>query len=204
MRYFLFLMAALSWLSGCASKQDVGGGATVAALIVAVPLLPFAEVYHVINDTQGKAKDQLVQWREHFDPVYQKRIDIIMSQNPITDAELRFNQQNIVFFPTERGSDTYIGLLWAQYDIDGAKNQQMIDNDPFLTHMQVLLVNDPTHEKVASYKYHSAIHDCFVEKAFNYKAAFNIRMSELSNLYAPNNLIKKSATKCLGQQFEQS
>jgi hypothetical protein len=171
---------------------------------VVAPLIPFAEAYHVINDTQGKAQEQLTQWRARFDPVYQKRVDIITIQNPVTDAELRFNQQSIVFFPAERESNAYLGLLGGQYDIDGVKNQQIIDGDPFLTYMQVLLVNDPTHEQVASYKYYSQIHDCFIQKAFEYKAAFNIRMSELSNLYAPNRSIKQSATKCVGPQFEQS
>jgi hypothetical protein len=70
--------------------------------------------------------------------------------------------------------------------------------------MQVLFFPDPTQEKVVGYKCHSPIHDYFVEKSIEYKATFNIRISELSDLYAPNKSIKKRATKYVGPQFEHS
>ncbi|MGK0440153.1 MAG: hypothetical protein ACJATK_003118 [Paracoccaceae bacterium] len=60
--------------------------------------------------------------------------------------------------------------------------------------MQVLFFPDPTQEKVAGYKCHSPIHDYFVEKSIEYKAAFNIRMSELIGLYAPNKTTREQNT----------
>jgi hypothetical protein len=52
--------------------------------------------------------------------------------------------------------------------------------------MQVSFFPDLTQEKVTGYKCLSQIHDYFVEKSIKYKATFNIRMSELSGLYASN------------------
>lgn len=196
MRKFLLLLVALQLLSGCVSKRDLGGVATVTLLLVAVPLVPFSEAYHLINDTEGKAQEKLKLWREGFDPIYTERINIIMSRDPTLDAEIKFHEKNIAFFPTERSSELYIGMHWGKYEIDGEQNQKVIDSDQFLTNMQLLFANDPTHEKVAGYKYHSPIYCRFEEKAFAYRAAFNQKMSELSGLYSPNTSNKPISTKC--------
>ena len=190
MRKILTLFIISLILNGCASKQNLGGVATVSALLVAVPLVPFAEAYHVINDTKGKAKKQLELWQEQFDPVYEKRIEIIEGRNPIADAEAKFHEGKVAFMPAMYQSGLYVGLLWNQDKTDGDANQTIINNDELLSYLQALLSNDPLHEKEAGYKYHSPIDDCFTAKVFDYKAAFNKKMSELSGKYSPNKALK--------------
>ncbi|WP_100642770.1 hypothetical protein [Alteromonas facilis] len=202
MRKFLVLLFLIPFLSGCASKQDLGGIATVSALLVSVPLVPFAEAYHVINDTEGKAKVRSEQWRMHFDPIYQKRIEIIAARNPEDDAKSKYFEQKIAFFPTMRQSDLYIGMIWGKHEIDGEKNQTVIDGDELLSSLQLLFENDPTHEEVAGHKYYSLVYDCFIEKTFVYRASFNKKMSELSGQYTPNNSTKQSAAKCESQDIQ--
>ena len=51
--------------------------------------------------------------------------------------------------------------------------------------------------EVQGYKYHSPIHDCFTVKVFDYKVAFNKKMSELSGKYSPNKVLK-SELKTVG------
>lgn len=177
-----FLLIPL--LAGCVSKQDLGGLATLSALIVAVPLVPVAESYHVINDTEGKAVEQQQQWRASFDPVYQQRIAIIDNRDPRADAERKFAANTIGFFPIERDSKFFIGMIWGKDNVDGVANQQIIDSDEELTTLQQLFADDPTHQKVAGHRYNSPIYDCFVAKAFTYRKVYNQRLSELSGLYS--------------------
>lgn len=179
---WFFLICPL--LAGCVAKQDLGGLATVSALIVAVPLVPVAEAYHVINDTEGKASAQQQQWRASFDPVYQKRIAIIDNLDPRADAERKFAANTLGFFPIERDSKFLIGMNWGKNDVDGVANQQIIDSDEELTNLQQLFADDPTHQKVAGHRYNSPIYDCFVAKAFTYRKVYNQRLSELSGLYS--------------------
>lgn len=177
-----FLLIPL--LAGCVSKQDLGGLATLSALIVAVPLVPVAEAYHVINDTEGKAVEQQQQWRASFDPVYQQRIAIIDNRDPRADAERKFAANTIGFFPIERDSKFFIGMIWGKDEVDGVANQQIIDSDEELTTLQQLFADDPTHQQVAGHRYNSPVYDCFVAKAFTYRKVYNQRLSELSGLYS--------------------
>ncbi|CAI8154602.1 MAG: Uncharacterised protein [Pseudidiomarina mangrovi] len=177
-----FLLIPL--LAGCVSKQDLGGLATVSALVLAVPLVPVAEAYHVINDTEGKAAEQQLQWRASFDPVYQQRIAIIDNRDPRADAERKFAANTLGFFPIERDSKFLIGMNWGKNEVDGVANQQIIDSDEELTTLQQLFADDPTHQKVAGHRYNSPIYDCFVAKAFTYRKVYNQRLSELSGLYS--------------------
>ncbi|XQF93733.1 hypothetical protein ACOBV9_08730 [Pseudoalteromonas espejiana] len=190
MRQILVLVLSIQLLVGCTSKQDLGGIATVSALVVALPLIPFAEAYHAVNDTDRKAKAQLDIWRQQFDPVYQKRVEVILDRDPIADAQQVFNDNKVVFMPAMYRSGLYVGLIWNHEKTDGKANQAIIDNDELLTYLQTLLSNDPLHEKEAGYKYHSPMHECFSAKVFDYKAAFNKKMSELSGKYSPNKALK--------------
>jgi len=58
--FFTIIIASL--ISSCAStdkkrNETLAAISTVSAIAVAVPLVPFAEVYHIINDTKGKDKE---------------------------------------------------------------------------------------------------------------------------------------------------
>jgi len=191
MRNFLYFFIVVLCLGGCASKQDLGAIATVSAIAVAVPLMPLAETYHVINDTKGKAKKQREIWRKQFDPIYKKKLETLLSRNPIADAIQNYNENKIVFIPGKSNNDLYVGLRSGNEPIQGKLNRDIIDNDEFLTSIHNLLSNDPTHEREAGYKYNSEIYDCFSIKVFDYKAEFNTKMSELSGKYSPYNNVKR-------------
>ncbi len=193
-KILIFLITSLL-LNGCASKQGLGGIATVSALVVALPLIPFAETYHAINDTQGKAKAQQEQWRLQFDPVYKERIKLIEARNAIVDAENIFNNSDVAFLPVTYQSGLYTGLIWNNEKTNGEINQKLIDNNDFLKYIQSLLSDDPVHEKTANYRYHSRIHDCFESTVFDYQSAFNQKMSALSGKHSTNKIAKSDRFK---------
>lgn len=188
---FLYFFVVILLLGGCATKQELGAITTGSALAVAVPLTPLTEAYHAINDTEGKATQQREKWQKQFDPIYEKKIETILSRDPIADAILKYNENKIVFIPGMSSIELYVGLRWDTEKTYGELNQEIIDNDKFLTFILKLLSNDPVHEKEAGYKYNSQTYDCFAIKVFDYKAAFNTKMSELSGKYSPNKNLKR-------------
>ncbi len=190
MRIIMPIVLTLHILTGCVSKQTLDGVATVSAISAALPLIPFAEAYHAVNDTKGKAKTQRERWRQQFDPVYQKRIDAILARDPDADARRAYDENSIAFYPMTYKSNLYVGLIWNQKNTSGEINQAIIDNNELLKYLQILLSNDALHEKEAGYKYHSPTHDSFSAEAFQYKATFNKKMSELSGKHSPLKKLK--------------
>ena len=166
-------------LQAC-TKQELGGVATVSALLLAVPLVPFAEAYHLINDTDGKNKKAREAWRAQFDPIYAERTAIIQARKPADDALALFNEGTVAFLPTVPGSGYYHGLSSVGAAFKDPENQSVIADNEFLLSMQTLMEDDPLHEETANYRYHSPTYDAFNEASKIYKTAFNQRMSQLS------------------------
>lgn len=160
-------------------------------MLVAVPLVPFAEAYHVINDTDGKAKKQLEVWRAQFDPVYAERTKLISARSAKIDAESFYNQGIIAFFPSVPSNGVYSGLKYERGNSDYKKNQQIISANESLKSLQDLMADDPLHTESAGWRYHSEILEQFRATAFDFKVEFNQRMSELSGRHSPSKKTNK-------------
>ncbi len=182
MRKILVCMLMLLLCQAC-TKRELGGVATVSALLLAVPLVPFAEAYHVVNDTKGKAKQQQEIWRAQFDPVYAKRAELIALRDPKNDADYYYASGSIIFFPSMPTSEIYPGLSHTETKINTQLNQARIAQDETLSALQQLLSEDPLHTKTAGWKYTSDTLDRFEKLSRQYKTQFNVRMAELSVLH---------------------
>jgi len=190
MKHIAGLLIISLGISGCISRESVSGAATVTSLLLAVPLVPFAETYHVINDSKGKAREKSEQLRQQFDPVYQQRIAIIDERDPNNDAIERFQQGTVAFLPNIRGISIFNGLLSQVSNESGEANQAVLDGDEFLTSLQALLANDPLHDSEYIIHYNSSVYDCFFAKSFIYKLKFNQQMSALSGRYELSDYLK--------------
>ncbi|MBA6250792.1 MULTISPECIES: hypothetical protein [unclassified Colwellia] len=190
MRKLIVWMFILFLSQGC-TKQQLGGVATVTALLVSVPLIPFAEAYHVINDTDGKAKEQREIWEAQFDPVYIARTDLINIRNPEFDAESLYRKGHVAFFPSVPSNGIYPGLKYEMENSNYKENQLTISNNVDLNSLQVLMAKDPLHKETAGWKYNNDVFRTFWDTGLKYKVNFNQRMSELSELHSPNKKINK-------------
>jgi hypothetical protein len=110
-RTYLPVLFSTILLTGCSTEtvnQNLGGVATASALIVALPLIPFALPFSAAEQIKEKKKDEALY--EKLDPVYQKRIEMIKARSPKADAGEAWNEKAIAFLPTTRGGDNYWGL----------------------------------------------------------------------------------------------
>ncbi len=179
MHRITIIIIVLALLSSCAStdsdtNQTLGGLATVSALLVALPLIPFTEAYHAINDTEGK----LIKEREHleqrFDPVYAERTKLIEARDPAADATVVLNQGNVVFLPSVPKARMIPGIPYQESieAIDFDLNQSIINNSEFLTYLLTLMDKDPIHESEGKF-YFGEQYKIFIQAGFTYKEAFN-------------------------------
>lgn len=183
-------------LIGCVSKRDLGGIATVSALVVAVPLVPFVEAYHVINDSDGKMKAQSKAWRTQFDPVYLQRTQLLSERNAKLDALYVYKNTGEAYIPSVYEGDILFGVIYWKQKINAPQNQQIILKSPLLADIQQLVYDDPTHVKVAGYKYHSDAYDCFTIEKIKYMVAFNQAMSSHTKRYSMDNNVPIGNITC--------
>ena len=150
----------------------MGGIATASALVVAMPLIPFAIPYSAIQQSQERKRDKALY--EKLDPVYQQRIEMIKARSPKADAEAAWKENTVVFLPTTHGGDNYWGLEGTEYNLkNGKENQGQIDANKFLSYLQTLLSDDPLQQQVQVWndKYRE-----FLEVCWAYEEAFNLEM----------------------------
>jgi hypothetical protein len=183
--------------SGCAStpaerEQQLGGLATVSALVVALPLIPFTETYHALNQTEKKLREKREYWESVFDPVYAERIEMIKGRSPEADAELIFSQGAEVYFPSLLNEVTRFDLgalypgveeLWDA-DPDKKANYERAKSNELSNYMWNLMSKDPTHieaEEESDVTYFSDVWKKFIGARFGYMERFNLRMYHLSN-----------------------
>jgi hypothetical protein len=184
-------------LSGCASdpqerEQQLGGLATVSALVVALPLIPFTESYHALNQTEKKLREKREYWESVFDPVYAERIEIIDSRSPEQDAELVFSQGTEVYFPSLLNKVTRFDLgalypgvenIWNE-DPDKKMNYERSQANELTQYMWTLMSEDPSHLKAEhedDVTYFSEVWKRFISSRFTYMERFNLTMHQLSN-----------------------
>jgi hypothetical protein len=178
MRTFNACFLAVSALSACTAndvKQTEGALVTTSALLVALPLIPFAEAYHALNDTNGKARANGELWRKTFEPIYSERTALIKKRDPAADAQTAAAQKHIAFLPSIPGAGFYPGVEQEAPNTDRSSNTKTIQNSDFLSYLQTLMDDDPKdkNEKEIGYRSGSAVYKEFQAASWRYKFAFN-------------------------------
>lgn len=183
--------------AGCASnpaerEQQLGGLATTSALVIALPLIPFAETYHILNQTEKKLRKEKEYWESVFDPIYTERIKLIKERSPEYDAEIIFTKGTEVYFPSLLREIPQFNLgalypgveqLWSE-DPDKKLNYERARSDELANHMWILMSDDPMHIKAKKeFKiiYFSRVYQNFIQLRLRYKERFNLTMYKLFN-----------------------
>ncbi len=176
-------------LTGCATtssdtEQTLGAVATVSAMAVALPLIPFAEAYHTINQTEKKLKAEREKWESILDPIYKERTKLILERSPETDAQELLKQNVTVYFPSLLGEITNFDLgtfypgvenIWES-DPDKKENYERVMSNSLSKYLWTLMSNDPAHENSESSHYFSGIYKTFISARFEYMEKFNLTM----------------------------
>ena len=179
----VFAIVTLGLLTGCAGEAKGGDGAaglaTASALVVALPLIPFAGAYHAVSGDVRKDAQRLEQMNEALDPIYEKRIAIIEKLNPIKAAEQVHGEGIEAYLPHMSGFQIYPGLKNTDV-VDARANADKIQANELLHYLQTLTDNDPAQSDERYKDYYSPTYQRFRHLGSQYKASFNVRMRELS------------------------
>ncbi|MES1939082.1 hypothetical protein T5B8_02495 [Salinisphaera sp. T5B8] len=186
----LCLLVATFGHVSCASNapresRDVehgGGGAlaglaTVSALMVALPLIPFVETYDWINNTDEKRRAKRRALAAHFAPIYAERTRRIRARAPKADANQLADRGVHVLLPSTPGGVVYPGLAhdrWA--DVDHERNADKIAADPLAVELMQLMAPDAVQDEHAESHYSGQAWRDFIDAYFDYKTAFNEQM----------------------------
>jgi hypothetical protein len=174
----LSMFVVLLFVAGCSTdsiNQELGGVATVSALTVALPLIPFAGAYHAISGDIRKEKEKERIIQEKLNPIYQKRIEMVKARLPKADADQVW-KDGVTAFLSAAGRDggIYPGLESTEFNLkDHEENQRRIDSSNFLTYLQTLLSDDPLQQQARTF---SRKHNEFFDVCLNYEESFNREM----------------------------
>ncbi len=106
-RTFLpLLLAASLATSGCTSSdlRDTGETlATTSAILVAIPLAPFAEGYHALSGDVKKRAEAFRAESARLDPIYEQRRQMLAARIAADDANAVARDGFIVFLPPTAG-----------------------------------------------------------------------------------------------------
>lgn len=178
---FLFLAAvALTVLgSSCTTKQQGAELATASALVVGLPLIPFAGAYHAYHIASGdwrserKAEKQL---REILDPVYEKRIKLIQQRDPTADAKQAWLSGSTAFLPSLPRGNIFPGLEHTEFNLKegfGAENYKKVLQSELLNYLETLMGKDPVHVQSGNVNYFTETYKQFIHVSWRYREAFN-------------------------------
>ncbi len=168
-------LAAIIFATGCSTEsanQNLGGIATVSALVVALPLIPFALPISAIEQNKDRKSDEALYAK--LDPVYQKRIEMIEARSPKADAEKSWNEGTSAFLPSLPNGNYYGGLETTGYNLkNGEENAKEIAANKLLTYLQTLLSDDPLQQQVQNW---NDTYKEFLHARWDYEKAFNLEM----------------------------
>jgi hypothetical protein len=180
-RLLLSVLALIT--ASCETSQDreqaLGGLATVSAMVVAMPGIPFAMAYRAIADQhESKVQREL---RARLDPVYEKRIDMIRQRDAVADANHAIETGALALLPTMPHGSIFDGLeragLFGNKEF-AARNDEQVQKSEFLRYLETLTSNDPVQVQNQKYTYFSETYRRFIDARRAYKEPFNKRMYE--------------------------
>jgi len=167
---------AAGLLAGCSTQQagqELSGVAMGVGPIVALPLLPLMIPYAVIQDrADAKERKSDRELYKILDPVYRKRIQMIMTRSPQADADKVWSEQKTVFLGGNYPQGM-AGLEGTGFSFSPEYNQKQIAGDEFLTALQNLLSPDPLQSQAHQW---SGTYIQFNQSREEYEKAFNIEM----------------------------
>ena len=184
------LLAILVLTTGCKNfggGSDLAGVATASALVVALPLIPLAETYHIVNRTGKKQKVDKEYLMSVFDPIYAERTRLISERSPEDDALVLIDQGIVVYFPSSNpNSDQY--NVYPGVFMPGSKNELIKDMDDRANYEKImsnelgrylwnLMSKDPSHESLETTRsnlYLSNTFRAFIAARFDYMERFNL------------------------------
>ena len=186
MKKFVTLLACVILvLTGCSANQAKQTGealAATSALLVALPLIPVAEAYHALNDTNGKSAASFDAWRQAFDSSYSEKTQLIQQRDPVVDARTIAAEGAFAYLPTIPGSSFYPG---RRDEIDAATrmaNNVTIERNELLRYLQELMADDPkdNDKKEVGYRLNQkSAYPRFSATGYAYKEAFNKEVAAL-------------------------
>lgn len=179
-KVFTYILISMPCFS-CASNdkkhnETLAAISTVSAIVVAIPLLPFAEAYHVINDTEGKNRERAARLAEKFDPIYLERIEIIESRNPEVDANQLIERGAVLLLPSVLGGGIFPGLKYEQTkSLDREQNTKTISENDLASYLSALMGKDSAHQELGEFYYGDPFKK-FISTGWSYKEIFNTIM----------------------------
>ena len=199
MRFLLFLLPLL--VAGCAS-QGAAGLATVSAVAVGGALSPIGEAYHAASGDDEKVRAKIEAINTRFDPICKKKIEAILSRDPIADARLLHRAGIVALLPSMPGLTIYPGLWAPRYDISKITHGRSSAQSSKLYLELEELMNPESkdfRQPKEEHRYHSPVFTHFVDTALAYKAAFNREVYRLESDEKPNQ--QSSLRNTLAQPF---
>jgi hypothetical protein len=174
---YLSVFVMFMFVAGCSTDPTsrtiaLGDAATASALLVTLPLIPFADAYHAISGDIRKEKEKERIIQEKLNPIYQKRIEMVKARSPKADADQTW-KEGVTAFLSSLGRDggLYPGLESTEYNLkDQEENQRRIDGGNFLTYLQTLLSDDPLQQQARNF---SEKHNEFMNVRWEYEESFN-------------------------------
>lgn len=158
------------------AQQELAGVATGSALVVALPLIPFAATYHIVSGDLRREKKAEQQLRELLDPVYQERIKMIEQRNPVADATQAWSSGARALLPSIPNGNIFPGLERTEFHLKqdfAAKNYAELSNFEFLRYLEQLMGKDPVHLQHANINYYSETYKQFLHTTWRYRESFN-------------------------------
>jgi len=174
-------------LFGCKSsdvKQNAGGVATVSALVVALPLIPFAEGYHLLSGDIRDLKAKAAAVKMKLDPVYEERLRLIQNRNPVADARTVVAEGCELFLASVPDGVVFPGYFdpGAGATIPSDPRPSQSSKSPTYRFLEELMDQDPLHkesERLGVY-YSGPAYTAFLRAGWSYEESFNHEIARLT------------------------
>jgi hypothetical protein len=172
-------LSVLLSLPACKSservKQETVGLATVSAMAVALPLIPFAMPYGAI--TSAREEKQKRKLEEVLDPVYEQRRGMVTARDPVADAAQAWTNGARAFLPSLPRANIFPGLENTEFHLKqgnfASENYARIMESEFLRYLETLMGQDPVHVQNSNVLYFSATYKQFLKVTWDYRERFN-------------------------------
>ncbi len=174
-------------LLGCSStavKQNAGGVATASALVVALPLIPFAEGYHFLSGDIRDLKAKVAAVKVKLDPVYEERLRLIQSRDPVADARTVVAEGCELFLASVPDGvvfpgyfDPRVGATTPFYSTPSQSSKS-----PTYRFLEELMDKDPLHKESErlGVSYSGPAYTAFLRAGWSFEESFNHEIARLT------------------------
>lgn len=153
--------------SSASGESKLGGLATASALLIALPFMPLAALYHEITGDIEKEKQKYVALVAQNDPIYEDLTARILKRDPLHDAEALQEKGVVALLPSVPDGTLFPGVDLESNFNDFTCNADVVRSNDLLRELQDLTSKD---------LYRSDVYDRYQNVAWKYKAVFNQAM----------------------------